>query len=262
MQPLEFAKQMAVRAGEFLKRNQAGTRSIRYKDRIGSNLVTDMDHASEAMIVKALRREFPDHAIVAEESGLSGDSPYKWYIDPVDGTKSFIHGVPLFGTLIGLEFQELTQGSRTSPAYHGQATLSRWRLANPRIIRFRCQSEFWRPRWFLPRMEPFQERLGGRIALITEINTLAMTLMVYNLHLESRGSDSIRLFQLTEVLQNCRRCVPPRLPTLIAGDLNSDASRAVPGSVIRDAGFRNALGLTAPHTTPARGILQAGRSID
>jgi hypothetical protein len=89
--------------------------------------------------------------------------------------------------------QELTQGSRTSPAYHGQATLSRWRLANPRIIRFRCQSGFWRPRWFLPRMEPFQERLGGRIALITEVNILASTFRVYNLHLESRGNDAIRL---------------------------------------------------------------------
>jgi endonuclease/exonuclease/phosphatase family metal-dependent hydrolase len=60
--------------------------------------------------------------------------------------------------VFGYEFEELTQGSRTSPAYHGQATLSRWPLKNPRVIRFRCQSGFWRPRWFLPRMEPFQER--------------------------------------------------------------------------------------------------------
>src|SRR5882757_6686562 len=42
--------------------------------------------------------------------------------------------------VFGREFEELTQGSRTSPAYHGQATLSRWRLANPRLIRFRRQS--------------------------------------------------------------------------------------------------------------------------
>src|SRR5258708_11893148 len=67
--------------------------------------------------------------------------------------------------VFGREFEELTQGSRTSPAYHGQATLSRWRLANPRVIRFRRQSNFWRPRWFLPRTEPFQERLGGGPAL-------------------------------------------------------------------------------------------------
>src|SRR5215471_18074971 len=89
--------------------------------------------------------------------------------------------------VFGYEFEELTQGSRTSPAYHGQATFSRWALKNPRVIRFRDQSEFWRPRWFLPRTAPFQERLGGRIALVTEIDVPAMVLTAYNLHLESRG---------------------------------------------------------------------------
>src|SRR3984893_1959798 len=74
--------------------------------------------------------------------------------------------------VFGREFEELTQGSKTSPAYHGQATLSRWRLKNSRVIRFRCQSGFWRPRWFLPRTEPFQERLGGRIALVTEVDVM------------------------------------------------------------------------------------------
>src|SRR3989441_13165069 len=62
----------------------------------------------------------------------------------------------------GRELEELTQGSRASPAYHGQATLSRWPISNPRMIRFRKQSNFWQPRWVLPRIEPFQERLGGR----------------------------------------------------------------------------------------------------
>jgi hypothetical protein len=61
----------------------------------------------------------------------------------------------------GREFEELTQGSKASPAYHGQATLSRWSISNPRLIRFRKQSSFWRPRWYLPQIEPFQERLGG-----------------------------------------------------------------------------------------------------
>src|ERR1700752_4367194 len=48
--------------------------------------------------------------------------------------------------IFGREFQELTQGSNDSPAYHGQATFSRWPLSNPRIIRFKKQSNFWRPR--------------------------------------------------------------------------------------------------------------------
>ena len=62
--------------------------------------------------------------------------------------------------VFGREFQELTQGSRTSPAYHGQATLSKWPMSNCRIIRFQRQSNFWRPHWFLPEIGPFQERLG------------------------------------------------------------------------------------------------------
>src|ERR1700720_4696064 len=95
--------------------------------------------------------------------------------------------------VFGREFEELTQGSRTSPAYHGQATLSRWRLKNPRVIRFRSQSGFWRPRWFLPHTAPFQERLGGRIALVTEVDVPGRTFSVYNLHLESRGNKHLRL---------------------------------------------------------------------
>src|ERR1700761_8387727 len=84
----------------------------------------------------------------------------------------------------GREFQELTEGSGTAPAYHGQATLSRWNLLNLRVLRFRRQSGFWRPRWFLPNRRPFQNRLGGRIALVTDVDLLGTRLTVYNIHLE------------------------------------------------------------------------------
>ena len=163
--------------------------------------------------------------------------------------------------VFGREFEELTQGSRTSPAYHGQATLSRWRLANPRVIRFHRQSGFWRPRWFLPRTEPFQERLGGRIALVTEIEGAGRDLTVFNLHLESRGNHNIRLAQMEEVLDDAARHAF-QSPTLIAGDLNFDASCAFRTGAIQDFGFRSALGLPSPHTTPARGLFQRQRTID
>jgi endonuclease/exonuclease/phosphatase family metal-dependent hydrolase len=52
--------------------------------------------------------------------------------------------------VFGCEFQELTQGKQTSPAYTGQATLSRLPITTSRIIRFRRQSEFWHPRWYVP----------------------------------------------------------------------------------------------------------------
>src|SRR5262249_11895434 len=104
--------------------------------------------------------------------------------------------------VFGQEFQELTQGRRGSPAYHGQATLSRWTLLNPRVIRFRRQSNFWRPRPYLPKLSLFQERLGGRIALVTEVQVQTKRLAIYNLHLESRGDEGLRYAQLEEAIRD------------------------------------------------------------
>jgi endonuclease/exonuclease/phosphatase family metal-dependent hydrolase len=163
--------------------------------------------------------------------------------------------------VFGREFEELTQGSRTSPAYHGQATLSRWRLKNPRVIRFRYQSGFWRPRWFLPRTEPFQERLGGRIALVTELDVFGRALTVYNLHLESRGNNDLRLSQLKEALEDTARYVP-RIPTLLAGDLNFDVSAGHAAALIQKTAFRNVLGASHFYTRPARRLFGDSRSID
>src|SRR5215469_18562571 len=115
--------------------------------------------------------------------------------------------------VFGREFQELVQGTKASPAYHGQATLTKWPVSNPRLIRFARQSNFWQPHWFLPRMEPFQERLGGRIALVTDLNIAGNKLGIYNLHLESRGNDRLRLSQLTEVLSDAA-CQDPQRPLM------------------------------------------------
>jgi endonuclease/exonuclease/phosphatase family metal-dependent hydrolase len=101
--------------------------------------------------------------------------------------------------VFGREFVELTQGTKANPAYHGQATLARWRISNPRVIHFPRQSDFWRPRWFKPKLQTFQERLGGRIALAAEIDVVGMSILTYNLHLESRANDELRLGQLDEV---------------------------------------------------------------
>lgn len=68
--------------------------------------VTAADRGAEEILRKELRQAFPDDAILGEEFGeTAGSSGYRWILDPVDGTKSFIHGVPLFGMLIGLQFQ-------------------------------------------------------------------------------------------------------------------------------------------------------------
>lgn len=163
--------------------------------------------------------------------------------------------------VFGREFQELVQGSKASPAYHGQATLAKWPISNPRLIRFSRQSNFWQPRWFLPRIDPFQERLGGRIALVANINIAGRTLVTYNLHLESRANDELRFSQVREVLSDAAR-QDPRCPIVIAGDLNLDASRKSVSSAFATAGFQDAISALHTPTTPSRHLFEPGRPID
>jgi endonuclease/exonuclease/phosphatase family metal-dependent hydrolase len=163
--------------------------------------------------------------------------------------------------VFGREFEELVQGSKNSPAYHGQATLSKWPISNSRVIRFSKQSHFWQPHWFLPKIEPFQERLGGRIALVAEINVAGRKLVTYNLHLESRGSDGLRISQLEEVLSDAT-CYDVECPVIVAGDFNLDASRQAVAFAVAKAGFQDAV--TVPHTptTVSRGLFEGRRRID
>jgi endonuclease/exonuclease/phosphatase family metal-dependent hydrolase len=163
--------------------------------------------------------------------------------------------------VFGREFVELTQGTKTSPAYHGQATLSRWKISNPRLIRFQRQSDFWKPRWFKPTLQTLQERLGGRVALSAEINIAEVSTLWYNLHLESRSNDELRRAQLDEVLEDSGKYDSACL-VILAGDLNLNASTPGIAGALARAGFRNAVPTARLATTPARHLLEAGRHID
>jgi endonuclease/exonuclease/phosphatase family metal-dependent hydrolase len=162
--------------------------------------------------------------------------------------------------VFGREFQELTQGSRASPAYHGQATLSPWPLSNSRVIRFQKQSNFWHPHWFLPEIEPFQERIGGRLALVIDANIAGKTVVTYNLHLESKGDDRLRCSQLDEVLDDARR-YDGNTPIALAGDFNLDVSGGLAAGAISRAQFQDAFANQHVSTTPGS-FLEQGRVID
>jgi endonuclease/exonuclease/phosphatase family metal-dependent hydrolase len=163
--------------------------------------------------------------------------------------------------VFGREFQELVQGSKDSPAYHGQATLSKWPISKPRLIRFSRQSRFWQPHWFLPNIEPFQERLGGRIALVAEIVVAGRKFATYNLHLESRGSNALRISQLGEVLSDATG-YDAECPVIVAGDLNTDASKGAVALQLARAGFQDAVASPCVPTTPAHGLFEGRRRID
>jgi endonuclease/exonuclease/phosphatase family metal-dependent hydrolase len=140
----------------------------------------------------------------------------------------------------GREFEELGQGNANSPAHHGQATLSRLPIVDPRILKFHSQSAFWRPRWFIPPLELFQRRLGARMMLICEISIQGRTLLVYNAHLESRGSDELRANQFGEILGEVGR-KPPEMDVLVAGDFNFDISREPFASLIANSELNSPL---------------------
>ena len=162
--------------------------------------------------------------------------------------------------VFGREFQELTQGSKMSPAYHGQVTLSRWPLSNSRIIRFQKQSNFWRPHWFLPEIAPLQERLGGRMALVSETDIAGKKIVTYNLHLESKGDDQMRCSQLEETLKDAER-YSWNTPILLSGDFNLDVSSGPAANAISRSQFRDAFANQHVSTTPGS-FLEHGRIID
>jgi myo-inositol-1(or 4)-monophosphatase len=100
---LSAALDAARRAGRLLQEELGGTRRIRHKRSV-IDLVTEMDQRAEALIVARLLGAFPDHAVLAEESGATdGRSEYRWLIDPLDGTTNYAHGLPLFAVSVALE---------------------------------------------------------------------------------------------------------------------------------------------------------------
>ncbi len=98
---VDIAREAGALIAQLFKRPQ----EITYKR--PSDIVTDADRRSEALIVERLRSHFPKHAIVAEEGGgQKTDSDYCWYVDPLDGTTNFAHGFPVFCVSLGLTYRE------------------------------------------------------------------------------------------------------------------------------------------------------------
>ncbi len=100
---LDVATEAALAGGAILQKYWGNLSSIQEKGRSG-DLVTEADHASEVAVLAVIKRHFPDHAILAEESGQLGqnDSPMLWAIDPLDGTTNYAHQYPLCAVSIGL----------------------------------------------------------------------------------------------------------------------------------------------------------------
>jgi myo-inositol-1(or 4)-monophosphatase len=98
---LQIAEVIARQAGVVLMEGYGNVRHIQQKGVI--DLVTEFDRRSEEVIISAIQENFPDHAILAEESGHNKTtSEYQWVIDPIDGTTNFAHAIPIFSVTIAL----------------------------------------------------------------------------------------------------------------------------------------------------------------
>jgi len=98
---LYIAVQAARKAGEFIARSFENSASFSVREKHDRDFVTDVDCKAEEIILREIKRHYPDHGIIAEESGSNNpDASIQWYIDPLDGTTNFIHGFPHFAVSI------------------------------------------------------------------------------------------------------------------------------------------------------------------
>jgi len=129
---LNIAVKAARRAGSIINRAALEGGALEVKAKNKNDFVTQVDKAAEQAIINIIRAAYPDHSILAEESGdTPGARPeYLWVIDPLDGTTNYIHGFPQYCVSIGLEHRGvLTQGVVYDPGKNELFTASRGRGA-------------------------------------------------------------------------------------------------------------------------------------
>lgn len=103
---LPIAVAAAQEAGGFIRKKFGRFRQLSEKP--DTSLVTEVDRGSEKLILRKLRKHFPNDQIIGEEGGrneVPHSSPFRWHVDPLDGTTNFVHGFPFFCVSIGLEFE-------------------------------------------------------------------------------------------------------------------------------------------------------------
>ena len=136
---LNIAVKAARRAGQIINRASLDLDLIEIRKKQQNDFVTEVDKAAEDAIIETLKTAYPDHAILAEESGESeNESEFKWIIDPLDGTTNFIHGFPYYCVSIALEHKGVvTQAVVYDPNKNDLFTATRGRGAylNDRRIR-------------------------------------------------------------------------------------------------------------------------------
>ncbi len=191
-------------------------------------------------IAKALEQDHPDLCLLQE-------------VDLFDRRSGDRNVAEALAQRLGLNyaaapsFQELSQASEGNAAYQGQAILTRLPILKVRVVRFRDQSNWWKPRPYVPNISLTQRRLGGRTALVAELKGTNGTIVVYNTHLESRSLGKHQTAQMNEILEDARQ-YPKNTPIILAGDFNTKYNRTAFLATLQKAGYHNAFGNHVPRT--------------
>ncbi|MEE4162679.1 MAG: inositol monophosphatase family protein [Woeseiaceae bacterium] len=100
---LNVAVMAARKAGNLLARKVKNPEKLKVEEKGRNDFVSDADRAAETAVIETIRKHYPDHAVLAEESGADGESDTVWIIDPLDGTTNFLHGFPVFAVSIAVQ---------------------------------------------------------------------------------------------------------------------------------------------------------------
>ncbi len=123
---LNVAVKAARLAGKIITRAADNLDVLTVRHKSLNDLVSEVDRAAEDVIIETIKKTYPDHSILAEESGASGTSEYQWIIDPLDGTTNFLHGFPQYAVSIGMLLKGVpTHGVIYDPTRNDLYTASR-----------------------------------------------------------------------------------------------------------------------------------------
>jgi len=176
-QRLEFALAVSEQAASLILKHYR-SQTLGIESKADDSPVTVADRGAEKLIRDALAAEFPEDGILGEEfDDVDSHNGYRWIVDPIDGTKPFIYGVPLFGTLLGIEFEgRMVAGVCRLPAldeviYAAEGDGAWWKIGNADAQRASASAETDLTKARLMFTEPTSDIRCGRGDVLPDLCT-------------------------------------------------------------------------------------------
>ncbi len=170
---INIATNAARKAGDLILRSTERLDKLQVTEKSHNDFVTDIDQKAETIIIDTIRKAHPDHGILAEEGGHSPGDEYTWIIDPLDGTRNFLHGFPQFCVSIALKHKDkIAHGVIYDPTRQEFFTASRGRGATLNNTRIRVSKRLKLSECLIGSGFPFrhtEERVTSYIKLLESI---------------------------------------------------------------------------------------------